>query len=175
MRADAPYVQSLLADDREFTERERRWVKSVERLDADNRIHEYTIDYRREWGGTSVIADYPTRPYLLVRLTRRLAFHTRALKRLARRPADIHTVAAVHAVDEFYATADRINADARAGDGFLDGYGRAGFLVLGANGHDQTAEVEVEVVTTRTDAAAYFARYGDYVHVKVVGDRPECL
>ena len=32
------------------------------------------------------------------------------------------------------------------------------------------------MVTTRTDAAAYFAaRYGEYVQVEVVGDRPECL
>ncbi len=72
MRADAPYVQSLLADDREFTEPERRWVKSVQRLDSDNRIHEYTIHYRKEWGGTSVVADYPAKPYLLVRLTKRV-------------------------------------------------------------------------------------------------------
>ncbi|HEY6887958.1 MAG TPA: hypothetical protein VI300_09270, partial [Solirubrobacter sp.] len=59
MRADAPYVQSLLADDREFTEHERRWVKSVQRLDAENRVHEYMIHYRKEWGGTTVVADYP--------------------------------------------------------------------------------------------------------------------
>ena len=168
MRADAPYVQSLLADDREFTEPERRWVKSVQRLDLDNRIHEYTIHYRKEWGGTTVVADYPAKPYLLVRLTKRVAFHTRELRKLDDR---IRTVKAVHAVDEFYATADRINDDARAADGYLDG-----FYVLGANGHDQTANVEVEVVTTRTDAAAYFAaRYGEYVQVEVVGDRPECL
>jgi hypothetical protein len=174
MRADAPYVQSLLADDREFTETERRWVKSVQRLDEENRIHEYTTHYRKEWGGTALVADYPAKPYLLVRLTKRFAFHTRELKRLARRPGEIRTVRAVHAVDEFYATADRISQDAIAGDRFLDGYGRSGFLVLAANGHDQTADVEVQVITTRTDAAAYFARYGDYVKVEVIGDRFEC-
>ncbi len=66
--------------------------------------------------------------------------------------------------------------DARAGGGFIDGYGRSGFLVLGASGHDQTADVELNVVTPRTDAAAYFAaRYGDFVKVTVTGDRFECL
>jgi hypothetical protein len=175
MRADAPYVQSLLADDREFTEPERRWVRSVQRLDDDDRLYEYTIHYRKEWGGTALVADYPAKPYLLVRLTKRLTFHTRELKRLARRPDEIRTVRAVHAVDEFYATAGRINADANAGDGFIDGYGRLGFLVQGADGHDQTADVEVKVITTRADAQSYFAaRYGDYVKVVVIGDRFEC-
>jgi hypothetical protein len=176
MRADPAYVQSLLDDDREFTEPERRWVRSVQRLDQDNDIHEYTIHYRKEWGGTAVVADYPAKPYLLVRLTKRLALHTRELRRIARRPDEIRTVRAVHAVDEFYATADRINEDASAGDGFLDGYGRAGFRVLAANGHDQTADVVVDVVTTRPDAAAYFAaRYGDYVKVNILGERFECV
>ena len=175
MRADPAYVQSLLDDDREYTEPERRWVKSVDRLAFDQRIDDYTTHYRKDWGGTAVIADYPAKPYLLIRLTKRLTFHTRALKRLARRPDEIRTVRAVHTADELYETADRINQDALAGDGFIDGYGRAGFRVLGANGHDQTADVEVDVITTRSDAAAYFAaHYGDYVKVEVVGDRFEC-
>ena len=127
-------------------------------------------------GRHALVADYPAKPYLLVRWTKRRALHARELKRLARRPDEIRTVDAVHAVDEFYATADRINDDARAGDGFLDGYGHAGFRVLGAVGHDQTADVEVDVVTPRSDAAAYFAQhYGDYVQVTVIGDRFECL
>jgi len=175
MRADAAYVQSLLDDDREYTEPERRWVKSVERLEFDQRIDDYTTHYRKDWGGTAVVADYPAKPYLLIRLTKRIRFHTRELKKLARRPDEIRTVKAVHTADELYETADRINQDALAGDGFLDGYGRAGFRVLVANGQDDTADVVVQVITTRTDAAAYFARYGDYVKVEVVGDRFECF
>ena len=36
MRADPAYVQSLLDDDREYTEPERRYVKSADRLDENN-------------------------------------------------------------------------------------------------------------------------------------------
>jgi hypothetical protein len=83
---------------------------------------------------------------------------------------------AIQTRSEYGMRADaRINADARAGDGFFDGYGRAGFLVGSADGHDQTADVTLSVITARTDAAAYFAsRYGPLVDVTVVGDRFEC-
>ena len=70
--------------------------------------------------------------------------------------------------------AERISADARAGDGFLDGYGRAGFAVAGMRVTRQT--VVVQLYTTRQDHAAWFtARYGPAVRTEVIGDRYECV
>lgn len=70
--------------------------------------------------------------------------------------------------------AERISADARVGDGFLDGYGRAGFAVAGMRVTRQT--VVVQLYTTRQDHAAWFtARYGPAVRTEVIGDRYECV
>ena len=77
--------------------------------------------------------------------------------------------------DYFYELPQYIGDDAgRSGD-FLDGYGRSGFYVAGADGDEGEQVVEVEVITTRTDAAEWFARvYGPLVRVEVIGDRFEC-
>ena len=105
-------------------------------------------------------------------MTKRLAFHTRELKRLSTASARSR-----RSTPSTSSTPPQTaSTTTRRGDGFIDGYGADGFLVLGANGHDQTANVDVRRASRRgTDAAAFFAaRYGEYVQVKVVGDRFEC-
>ena len=84
-------------------------------------------------------------------------------------------MAAAYTEKQLRELADRIEADAEAGDGFLDGYGHAGFYVPSARVDDDTGTVQVSVYAARPDAAAYFAgRYGPAVDVVVAGDRFEC-
>ena len=84
MNIDPAYVQSLLNDDRTFTEHERRWIKSFQRVEFESAVDDYVQHWREDWGGTSVIARYPDRPYLLVRLLRRVGFHSQRIKRLSK-------------------------------------------------------------------------------------------
>ena len=70
-----------------------------------------------------------------------------------------------------------IGDEARANGGFLDGYGRDGFYVNPdeSDGEESTQTVDIDVITTRTDAAEYFTRrFGPLVRVRVIGDRFEC-
>ena len=74
---------------------------------------------------------------------------------------------------ELEALGERIMEDASAGDGFIDGYGDAGFLVWGT--FTDEAQLVVQVVTPRRDAArALRERYGPAVKVVVKGRRFEC-
>ena len=63
MNADPAYVQALLADDREYTEPERKWIKQLQRLDYESDVNEYLDHWRKDWGGTNLVADYPAKPY----------------------------------------------------------------------------------------------------------------
>jgi hypothetical protein len=74
---------------------------------------------------------------------------------------------------ELAGLAGRILEDADAGDGFVGGFGDAGFYVQHAYA-DPTRAV-VRVMTPRTDAARYFREhYGSAVKVLVIGRRYEC-
>ncbi len=106
--------------------------------------------------------------------TRDHAKHERALRRLTRhRPNQIRTRTAAFTYAALAEVARRIRADARAGSGFLDGYGRAGFLLHDVDIEAQT--VTVRLASTRPDHAAWFsARYGPAVRTEVMGERFEC-
>lgn len=175
MNADPAYVQALLADDREYTEPERKWVKRLQRLDFESSVHEYLIHWREEWGGSQIVTDYPAKPYQVIRLVRRRAFHTRNLKRLTKWPDQLRTVAGKYRYDDIWELEQRIGDDAREHDGFFDGYGPDGYYLVQASGNDAIPGVEVKVITTRPGAAEYFTRrYGELAKVTVVGDRYEC-
>lgn len=176
MHTDPAYVQALLADDRTYTEHERRWLKTVQRVDFDSNVHDYVHSNSEDWGGSTLVADYPAKPYVLVRFLRRLAFHEKRLKRVAKYPGLLRIERSTVQRDVFYELPLHIGDDARElGDGFFDGYGRDGFFLAQADGDESTQTVEVRVITTRTDAAEYFARrYGPLVRVTVIGDRFEC-
>jgi hypothetical protein len=173
MNTDPAYVQSLLDDDRTYTEHERRWLKSVGRLDREQDVDDYVWHWSEDWGGTTVVARYPERPYLVVRLLRRVAFHAQRIRRLSK--DDVRIVRSTVQRDFFYELPQNIGDDAGRSDGFLDGYGRNGFYVAGAEGDESEQVVDVKVITARTDAASWFARvYGPLVRVEVIGDRFEC-
>ncbi len=175
MNVDPVYVQSLLDRGRTFTEPEERWIRSYKRIADQDDIDEYFEHRREDWGGTSLIADYPAKPYVLVRLLRHQAFHEQRLKRLATDPDRLRTQLSTVQRDWFYTLPQHIGDDAGLTDGFFDGYGRAGFYVVVAQGHAETQSVDVTVITARTDAAEYFRRrFGSIVNVQVVGDRFEC-
>jgi hypothetical protein len=67
----------------------------------------------------------------------------------------------------------RIRKDAYAGDGFVGGFGDAGFYVW--HTYTDEARLVVKVISPRRDAVRYFrARYGPAVKVLVIGRRYEC-
>jgi hypothetical protein len=175
MNTDPAYVQSLLDDDRTYTEHERRWIKTYDRIDYQPRVDDYLEHWRDDWGGTATYAQYPNPPIMVVYLLRRDALHTARLKALSKYPDLLRTVHSTVQRDYFYELPQIIGDEASANDGFLDGYGRDGFYVRSAEGDEGSQSVDVEVVTARTDAAEYFtARFGPIVRVQVVGDRFEC-
>jgi hypothetical protein len=175
MNTDPAYVQSLLDDDRTYTEHERRWLKTVERVDYQSKVDDYLQHWRDDWGGTTTYAQYPNPPIMVVYLLRRDALHTARLKALSKYPDLLRTVHSTVQRDYFYELPQIIGDEAGRNDGFLGGYGRDGFYVSGAEGDEGSQSVDVEVITARTDAAEYFtARFGPLVRVKVLGDRFEC-
>jgi hypothetical protein len=175
MNTDPAYVQSLLDDDRTFTERERRWVKSYERIDYQSKVDDYLQHWREDWGGTSVYGQYPNPPILVIRLLRRQALHTARLKALSKYPDLLRTITSTVQRDYFYELPQIIGDRAALNDGFLDGYGRDAFYVQSADGDEGSQSVDVDVITARPDAAAYFtAQFGPLVRVNVIGDRFEC-
>ena len=60
-----PYVQSLLDDDRTYTEHERRWLKTVGRIDYQSNVDDYLQHWRDDWGGTTTYAQYPNPPIMV--------------------------------------------------------------------------------------------------------------
>jgi hypothetical protein len=175
MNTDPAYVQSLLAQGRTFTDDEQRWLDGDRALEDQGKLSDYLFHWARDWGGNTIVGSYPDKPYLLVRFLRRRAFHERRIKRLAKYPDQLRTIRSTVQRDWFYTLPQYIGDDALMTDDFLDGYGRAGFYVVLAEGHEETQSVDVTVITPRADAAAYFAaRYGPLVRVHVIGDRFEC-
>jgi hypothetical protein len=175
MNADPAYVQALLADDREYTEPERKWLKRLQRLDYESGVSEYLTHWRKDWGGTQLVAKYPAKPYQVIRLVHHRAFHTKNLKRLTKWPGQLRTEPGKYPYDAIWELEQQIGDDAREHDGFFAGYGRDGYYVYQASGNDALPGVEVRVITTRPGAQEYFARrYGELAKVTVIGDRYEC-
>lgn len=168
-RTDAAYIRSLIRrglvltwDVQRFpmTHRELRYLKLRDRLDLGARAERYLR--RRPWldGGVSIEDAWPRDPYLLVRLTRDRAEHTRALRRVARYPRLLRTRTVPVSERALGRLTDRIDSGAAERDG----------LVPVSWGPDiDRSVVEIELITKRTDHLAYFReRYGPHVATRVI-------
>jgi hypothetical protein len=167
-RIDRGYIRSLIRRDLVFTvdverfpmtRRERRYVLLRDRLHLSPAAARYLRRHRDVDGGTSIEDGWPRDPYLLVRFTRDRAKHQRALRRLVRYPRLLRTRRVALSERALVRLQDRI--DWRAAE-------RAGLFITATGPDIDTTTVEVEVITERTDAAAYFReRYGPRVRAIV--------
>ena len=57
MNTDPAYVQSLMPDG--YTDAERKWIEQLRELEFGSDVHEYLIHWRKDWGGTKIVAVYP--------------------------------------------------------------------------------------------------------------------
>jgi len=172
MNADPAFVQALLDSEQRYTPDEQRWRDEVQKVDFDSDVHDYVFGGRvyPDWGGTTLVAQYPAPPYLIVRFVRRFAFHVRELTKLTKVPIRFERSTVPR--DWFDAVAQFIGDDAYAGDGYLQD-----FYVTQAEQGESEQVVHVYVITTRTqaEADAYFkSRYGGIVRAHIIGDRVEC-
>ena len=167
-RADEPYVRRLIRrgiytrDVPRFpvTRREKRYVEIRDRLDLGPRAYRYMSRRPDIDGGTSIEDAWPRDPYILVRVTRDRAKHARAIRRLALQPRHVRTKLVELSERDLDRLRDRIDTKAAARDGIH---------VSGSSYDTDTATVELEVITERTDAAAYFReRYGPRIRVRVI-------
>jgi hypothetical protein len=177
MNTDPAFVQPLVDAGETFTAEEKAWIEQVQEIGYQSKVEDYVEHWREDWGGETVLAHYPDPPILVIYLLRRQALHTERLKALTDHPDQLRTVTGKIQRDYFYELPYIIGDEARANGGFLDGYGRAGFYVdpQETDGDPGTQTVDIDVITTRTDAAEYFQRrWGPIVRVTVIGDRFEC-
>jgi hypothetical protein len=186
------------------TPAENRYLKLRDELELGARAERYLRAHRDVDGGVSVEDNWPHEPYLLLHLTRGVSKHLAAIRALAKYPHPASPRAVYrftrHArshlatlrkrskfpdairventsvtTDQLDALNKRIAEDAQAVDRFFDGYGRVGLYLVGLWRDELTTRVELQVITPRPDAVAYFtSRYGPLVHVSVIGDRFEC-
>jgi hypothetical protein len=171
MRADSAYVQSLLDRGHLFTKPEERWWRRYQALSAEH------LDVKNKtYAGSVVIANhYPAPPLSVYRFTRDAHAHLADLRKRSKYPDAIRVENTSVTTDQLDALNKRIAEDAQAADRFFDGYGRAGLYLVGLWRDELTMRVELQVITPRPDAVAYFtSRYGPLVHVSVIGDRFEC-
>jgi hypothetical protein len=130
---------------------------------------------RRVRNDARALRRFPQPRSIVYRFTRDAARHEAAIKRLVSHPDRVRTATVAYTLRQLQALADQVRRDLFALHGFLDGYGDAGFLVRRVEVEAADGVVDVEVVSARADAAAYFAaRYGPLVRVAVAGDRHEC-
>jgi hypothetical protein len=171
--AGRDYVRKRLRATNYYTPSEQRWLALVNKLQAQPRVDAYLREHAADYGGSTVAGSFPGTPYLLVHVTRRASQYEARLKRLTKLP--VRTVTVARTRTQLDALASRISAAAAAAGGFFDGYGHAGFYFANASRDEATNGVDVAVITSRTDAQAYFqARYGPLVRVIVIGTRFEC-
>ena len=171
LRTDPAYIRKLIRrgtftkrtvdmDPFPATPREQSYILLRDGLDLGNRAHRYLRRRPGIDGGTSIEDAFPRDPYLLVRLTRDRAKHTRALRRLVRFPRLLRTktvTLSLRAMDRLAARISRVGAD------------RDGIHVASAEPDIGTNTVRVFAITRRTDAASYFrARYGPRVRTRVI-------
>ena len=167
-RADRAYVRMLIRKDMwesdvgwiPVTPREDAYLRLRDRLRLGARADRHLRRHRDLSGGISVEDDWPRGPYLLVRLTRDRKRHTVALRRRARFPDNLRTTSVALSYRQLRQLQDRISFDAHTTDGFH---------VVGTAPDIDRNEVQVELITARTDHRAYFAeRYGPHVRTKVI-------
>jgi hypothetical protein len=174
MRADRAYVRQRLASGELYTRADERWLDHRSAIWADrDRLEAYTAEHADEYGGSSITGKYAAPLYVVYRWTAHRARHAAALRRFSEYPDRVRTAPARYSVQEVSELEERVRGDWFYEGAFFDGYGRAGLYVRSVGADEQA--VHIDVITTRTDAAAYFtARYGPIVRVEVVGDRFEC-
>jgi hypothetical protein len=175
-RSDRAYVRRLVRRGSFYsdgwipvTRRERRYLRLRSRLTLGARAQRYLERRPRLDGGTSIEDGWPGEPYILVRLTRDRAKHTRALKRRARFPENLRTRRVEVSERRLRRIQRRIDFDAHEPDGFH---------VAGAGTNIFTNTVEIGLITKRDDHEEYFrARYGPHVRTFVIATEltsPEC-
>jgi hypothetical protein len=166
------YVRRMLRRKVPYTKAELRYQDLQYALELEDiRISRYVRKLGDEYGGSDVEGRFPGKPRLVVRFKDRVAFHERKLRRIVKHPDRLRVVRATYSVKELGALERRIQKDAV--DGFIDGYGDAGFFVT--NTYTDRGRVFVRVLTPRADARAYFReQYGPAVKVSVSGKRYEC-
>jgi hypothetical protein len=173
LRHDAPYVETLLRRHTPYTKAEQAWIDRREKLDEQQRISRYLDAHHDESADWTVAGSYPQAPYVLVRVTKRAAYHRAQLRKVFKGPLKVVTVA--HTLQELTALRNRIETDANAAGGFFDGFGDAGFQYIDASVDEDANDVRIDVITPRADAIAYFqARYGPLVQVQLRGTRYVC-
>lgn len=175
-RSDRAYVRKLARRGRfaydgwiPVTRREHRYLRLRDRLTLGARAQRYLERRPHVDGGTSIEDGWPGEPYVLVRLTRDRAEHTRALRRRARFPGNVRTVRVPVSERRLRRIQHRIDFDAHEPDGFH---------VSGTSVDIDTSTVAIDLITKRADHAAYFrARYGPRVRTFVIATEltsPEC-
>jgi hypothetical protein len=175
-RSDAAYVRKLIRRGNwayggwiPVTPREQRYLRLRDRLTLGARAQRYLSRRPNLSGGVSIEDDWPRGPYVLVRLTRGRAKHTRALKRRARFPRNLRTVSAPISERALSRIQDRIDFDAHEADGF---HLRSSSVDI------YSGTVAIGLITKRADHAEYFrARYGPHVRTYVIHTEltsPEC-
>ena len=173
-RSDKAYVSKLIRRGNwkygvPVTPREHRYLRLRDRLRLGARAERYLERRPHLSGGTSIEDDWPRGPYILVRLTRDRAKHTRALRRLARFPRRLRTVRVAVSYRTLRRIQRRIDFDAHEPDGFH---------VESTTIYTETNNVVIGLITKRTDHAEYFrARYGPHVVTQVIATEltsPEC-
>src|SRR5918999_5526881 len=125
-RSDRAYVLDLIRRDMweydvgDFpaTPAENRYLRLRDTISLGARAARYLRRRPGLSGGVSVEDDWPRGPYLLVRLTRNRALHERGLKRVARFPDHLRTVAVEHGLRELYRIQNRIDLLGHDDDGF---------------------------------------------------------
>jgi hypothetical protein len=177
MRHDRAYVRRVQRSDARrddqgfaFTPREWRYWRMRSRIELSDKrpVDRYLDRHPGLSGGMSIEDDWPAGPYLQVRLTRDQALHEAALRRIYR--FRLRTVAVRFAEADLRALQDRISADGEALEA-------EGFDVRGLAVDGDANRVQVQLVTARSDHAAYFqARYGPAVTTYATAEptRLEC-
>jgi hypothetical protein len=160
-RDDIPYVRELVQRGVweydvgyiPVTPRENRYLKLRDQLELGARAERYLRVHRDLDGGVIVRDDWPRDPYLEVRFTKDVRRNFAALKRLARDPDHMKARRARYSLRELARLGDRIYGDRKPLE-------KAGFH-LASSAVAFEGYVELDVITRRTDARAYFRkRYG---------------
>ena len=170
-RHDLPYVKELIRrgvweyDVSYFpvTPAENRYLRLRDRLDLGSKARRYLRRHREDAGSISVEDDWPREPYLAVRFKRNVAQHRRALLPLVRFPDNLRVIRTRFSEQDLKRLTDEIWRDRAK-------LRRAGFTLSGTGIGSNRAQVDV--ITKRTDAAAYFRKhYGAGVKVEVSAPR----
>ncbi len=166
-RHDLPYVKELIRrgvweyDVSYFpvTPAENRYLRLRDRLDLGSKARRYLRRHREDAGSISIEDDWPREPYMAVRFKRNVAQHRRALRPLVRFPDNLRVIRTRFSEQDLKRLTEEIWRDRAK-------LRRAGFTLSGTGIGSNRAQVDV--ITKRTDAAAYFRKhYGAGVKVEV--------